>query len=232
MAKLQALVCLLFFITEWSSARTLGNSTPTHHHHHHHHHNHHRITFLMRNVLNSTSSSPKPATTKVTNQIPFPKPLGLFPPIGGIPLSQSNPMNTVSQTLDVWNIGLPFPARATLQELEYGSVTEIEEELFSSRNSEFVGRAVGIFVASSEDGTSHMMAMTASFAGYEFKDCLRFFGVYKVDGPESHVAIIGGSGKYRGANGYAVIKTVDEDSKAVRKGKRTERLLLFDAYLS
>ncbi|KAK2637559.1 hypothetical protein Ddye_032351 [Dipteronia dyeriana] len=39
-----------------------------------------------------------------------------------------------------------------------------------------------------------------------FKDGLRFFEVYRKDGAESHIAVIGGTGKYNGANGYATVK--------------------------
>lgn len=231
------IVCLLFFMTimnQSSLARTLGNPTSSPDHH-----NHHKITFLMQNVLNLTRHpSPKPGATKVTSQIPFPKPLGFFPPNGGIPLPQSTstvPVTGLStQTLDVSNIGLSFPARAALQELEFGSVTEIDEELFegTSYGSLVVGKAQGLFVASSEDGTSHMMAMTANFAGSEFKDGLRFFGVHKKHVPESHVAVIGGTGKYHNANGYAVIKAVNVSSNPVGEENRAKKVLLFNVYLS
>ncbi|CAK7325606.1 unnamed protein product [Dovyalis caffra] len=228
------LVCLLLcmnIINQSSFARTLGNSSPSQQHHKHHK----KITFQMQNVLNLTHPLPKPATTKVTSQIPFPKPLGYFPPSGGIPIQQSNP--TVSgtglstQTLDVSNIGLSFPARATLQELEFGSVTEIDEDLFVY-GSLVVGKAQGVYVASSEDGTSHMMAITTKFVKNKFKDGLRFFGVHKTDVPESHIAVIGGTGKYHGANGYAVIRAVGTvGSKTAAEENRTEGNLLFNDLL-
>ncbi|KAB5538871.1 hypothetical protein DKX38_016404 [Salix brachista] len=230
--SMPSLVCLLLcmdIINRSSFARTLGSSGPSQHHHKHHK----NITFLMQNVLNATHPSPKPATAKVTSQIPFPKPLGYFPPIGGIPLQQPSPAvsgtGLSTQTLDVSNIGLSFPARATLQELEFGSVTEIAEDLFVY-GSLVVGKALGVYVASSEDGTSHMMAMTAKFVKNEFRDGLRFFGVHKTDVPESHIAVIGGTGKYHGANGYAVIKAVGAGSKSTA-GEETGNLL-FNVYLS
>ncbi|KAE7996862.1 hypothetical protein FH972_001547 [Carpinus fangiana] len=235
----------MFIINQASSARTIGNPTPTPTPHNHYH----KIRFLMRDVLNVTQPSSKPATTKVTGQLPFfQKPLGLFPPSGGIPLIGSNPtvpagtaVGLSTQTLDLSGIvGLSFPARATLQELESGTVTVIDQELFkgssSSKNnnmSPMLGKAQGIYVASSEDGSSHMMAMTAYFD--DFKDGLRFFGGHQTDVPESHIAVIGGIGKYQGANGYATVKAVNHVGSPTDdgEGKGTNyKLLLFNVYLS
>lgn len=239
-----ALLLLLMFMinNQSSSARNLGNTTPSHHHRHHHrHHNSkHKITFLIKDVLNvNVTTKSKPATTKVTSQLPFPKPLGLFPPIDGIPIYESDPSVPVpglsTQTLDVSNFGLFFPPRATLQELEFGTLMAIDEDLFGSsgsRSQEVLGTAQGIYVASSEDGTSHMMAMTASFAnGSEFKDGLRFFGVHRKDGAESHIAVIGGTGKYDGANGYATVKAVSAGSAAGLE-QDANKFLMFNVYLS
>lgn len=241
MAKLPsvpAIVMLLLFMTtipnkSSSVARTLGNPTPKPNHYH----GHHRITFLMRQMLNgSTLPSEKPATTKVTGQLPFPKPLGFFPPSGGIPIPQYSTPTTASstQTLDLSSIGFTFPAKAALQELEFGSVTSIDEELLEGDGDEIkrVGKAQGVYVASSEDGSSHMVAMTASFVKGEYQDGLRLFGVHRTDVFESHVAVIGGTGKYYGANGYAAVKVVDRVGSSTEGGKVTSsKFLLFDVYL-
>ena len=237
MAKLPSLVVivmlLLFMntINQSSSARTLGNPTSNHNH------GHHRVTFLMRDMLNVTGPRPseKPATTKVTGQLPFPKPIGSFPPNGGIPLPQSTPtIPSSTQTLDLSNFGFSFPTRATLQELEFGSVTSIDEELLESVGAEQkLGKAQGLYVASSEDGSSHMMAITASFVKGEYQDGLRIFGVHRTDIFESHVAVIGGTGKFYGANGYAAVKVVDRVGSSTEEGKVTSsKFLLFDVYLS
>ncbi|XP_031378475.1 dirigent protein 18-like [Punica granatum] len=193
------------------------------------------ITFLMRNVLSGASNN-RPSTTKVTSQIPFPKPLGLFPPDGGIPIPLSKPDPSTpttgqsSNTLGVPLDGFSFPTIATLQELELGTVTPIDEEMFDATSSSstlygssprVTGKGQGIYVASSEDGTSHMVAMAAYFAGSEFKDGLRFFGVHRRDASESHIAVIGGTGKYNDANGYASVKAVNGNI-----------YLLFTVYLS
>jgi len=68
-----------------------------------------------------------------------------------------------------------------------------------------VGKAEGVYVVSSKDGSSHIVAITASFLK---GDALRLFGVLKIDVFESHVAIIGGTRKYYDANGYVAVKVV------------------------
>ncbi|KAL1343277.1 hypothetical protein HN51_029695 [Arachis hypogaea] len=228
MKELAMLLLFMTTINQCSSARTLGNSTQNHNHAHHH-----RITFLMRDILNNvTYSRPpkKPATTKVTGQLPFQKPLGLFPPNGAIPIPQST-----QQTLALSNFGFSFPTRATLQELEFGSVTSIDEELLQvGAELEKLGQVQGVYVASSGDRTSHMMAITARFLkGDEYQDGLTIFGVHRTDVLESHVAVIGGTGKYNGANGYAAVKVVDRVGSNAEGGKVTSsKFLLFDVYLS
>lgn len=220
----------LTIINQSLSARILGDPSSTHHH------IRRSITFYVHDLLAQPSLSPSPFTTKVlNNQIPFPKPLGFFPPAGGIPLPEYPNPNIPTQTLDLPGIGISFPARATFQELELGKVLVIDEDLFQGEfGSVFVGKAQGMYVASSEDGTSHMMAMTVSFVNGEYRDGLRFFGVHRRDDDESHVAVIGGTGKYENANGYATIKTVNLRSNSV--GKESEgggyKVLKFDVFLA
>ncbi|KAL3732156.1 hypothetical protein ACJRO7_028917 [Eucalyptus globulus] len=232
---LALLVIIIFtIIDQSSSARSLGNPAPNGHQ------SHHTVTFLMRNVLSNISSL-RPATGKVpNNQLPFPKPLGLFPPSKGIPLTQpNNPLGpgvagSSTGTLDLAGTGFSFPAIATLQELELSSVTEINEYLFEGLvfSSRVIGKAQGVYVVSSEDGTSHMMAMTAYFAGNELKDGLRFFGVHRTDVSESHIAVIGGTGLYNGANGYASVKFIDGEYNLSGEDTRESMYLLFTVYLS
>ncbi|EXC73399.1 hypothetical protein L484_000253 [Morus notabilis] len=258
MAKLlpKTSACLIslfmaMIINQTSLARTLGNSTPSDHHHQNLHH--HKITFLMRDIFNVKLT--KPSTTKLTSttahKLPFSKPLGgLFPPKGAVllPDTDINPATTASSsspTLDLPGIGLSFPAaKATLQELELGTVTSIEEDIFhplgyETYGSQLLGKAQGMHVASSEDGSSHMMALTVKFANNKGDDKvangLRFFGVKRSDVNESHIAVIGGIGKYQGANGYATVKVMNviRPSSVLGKDKLgAGKLLKFSVYLS
>lgn len=180
-------------------------------------------------------SQKHPASTRVnSHQIPFSKPLGYFPPVGGIPLIDTNPsvgMNGLhTHTLDLEGISMTFPAIATLQELELGTVTTIDEDIYegSIYGSSLMGNAQGMYVASSEDGSSHMMAMTASFLGNEYENSLRFFGVHRGDVFESHIAVIGGTGNYNDANGYATVKIINATSN---KSEGSYKILLFNVYL-
>ncbi|XP_047148471.1 dirigent protein 25-like [Vigna umbellata] len=218
--SLVVIFMLLLFMSEFSSARrTLANIPSSNHNH-----GHQKITFLMRDVLNgsSTQYSEKPTSSNVSDKIPQSTPK--------IPVN-----NAPSQTLDLSAIGFSFPTRATLQELEYGSVTSIDEELVESDGNELqnVGKAEGVYVVGSEDGSSHMVAITASFLKGGYEDGVRLFGVHKSDVFESHVAVIGGTGKYYDANGFAAVKVVHRVGSSSKDGKVTSsKFLLFDVYLS
>lgn len=228
------LLLFLAIIRQSFSARTLGDPSQGNGDHNA---NRAIISFCMPDVLSQKHPSSRPVTTKVNGQIPFSKPLGYFPPFGGIPLANIDtiPMTGLpSQTIDLEGISMSFPAIATLQELELGTVTSINEDIYegSIYGSSLLGEAQGLYVASSEDGSSHMMAMTASFISNEYKDGLRFFGVHRTDVTESHIAVIGGTGKYHSANGYATIKTVNISSSLKGKeGEETYKLLFFNVYL-
>ncbi|XP_076888463.1 dirigent protein 16-like [Bidens hawaiensis] len=199
------------------------------------------MTFYMPNILNSTIYHPP--TTPPTNQIntqpiPFSKPLGLFPPVGGIPVSDSN--SIPSQPFGLAGIGtgtrISFSASDILhEELEFGMVNTIDVDLLDKTNlygMTLLGKAKGMYVASLENGSSQMMAMTTSFVDNEFKDELRFFGLHQAHiNSVSHVSIIGGSGKYEGANGYATIKPIKLRSKSVQKHGGSDSFLLVDVYL-
>ncbi|KAL6980460.1 hypothetical protein U1Q18_022099 [Sarracenia purpurea var. burkii] len=226
---------LLFFATinRSFSLRILGDPSPSQHH------TRRSITFYMLDVLGGTQHpSSSPATAKLNGQLPFPKPLGIFPPAGGIPLPDPTPTIPVTgqpaQTLDLLpGIGISFPVRAAFQELELGAITGIDEALFQGAfGSVLVGKAEGMYVSSSEDGGGHMMAMTASFSGGGYKDGLRFFGLHRTDAHESHVVVIGGIGKYHNANGYAIIRSLNLSSNIEeKKGGGVYRVLKFNVHL-
>nr|GEW42317.1 dirigent protein 24-like [Tanacetum cinerariifolium] len=183
------------------------------------------MSFYMPNVLN-TKYQHTPftmPTTQVNSQpIPFTKPIGLFPPVGGIPV---DPSSIPSQTFGLDGI---VSGIILHEELEFGMVNVIDVDLLERTNMyglTLIGQAKGMYVASSENGSNQMMAMTTSFLDNDYRDELRFFGVHSVK-PESHVAVIGGTGKYTGANGYATIKEVKLSSKIVKDGESSIFLLI------
>nr|GMD50773.1 dirigent protein 25-like [Ipomoea batatas] len=224
----------LFFIlftslmNEADSARNLDD-----HHPKHALHPHQQISFSMPHNIHTQT---RPNAAPNNNLPPFSKPLlagGYFPPVvAGIPYNPQPAGVRQPPTLDLGGLTLSFPAAATLRELELGTVAAIDEEVYSAAAaSVLVGKAEGVYVAaSSGDGSSHMMAMTARFVGSgEYEDGLRLFGVLKNDAEESHLAVIGGTGRYDGANGYATVKPLNISSESRDDG--SYKILNFNVYL-
>ncbi|KAK1415614.1 hypothetical protein QVD17_31397 [Tagetes erecta] len=236
--KLTPLACFFFLLfTTVIRSRTLGGIPPPPRRRNHHHHK--AMTFYMPNMLNSTLHYPPtaPPTTQInTRPIPFSKPLGLFPPIGGIPVSDSNSIQSQTSGSSGIGTGISLSASDILrEELEFGMVNTIDVDLLEKTNLyglTLLGKAKGMYVASLENGSNQMMAMAISFIDNDYKDELRFFGLHQADiNSESHVSIIGGSGKYEGANGYATIKATKLRSKSIKKPGASNIFLLVEVYL-
>ncbi|CAL4953767.1 unnamed protein product [Urochloa decumbens] len=95
--------------------------------------------------------------------------------------------------------------------LRPGTVAVVDGELRGRKEFglPLEGRLQGVLVTSSADNSSHMVAVRASFAGDGAGDSLRFFGVRRDDQEESHVAVVGGTGRFSGAAGFAVVRAAD-----------------------
>lgn len=108
----------------------------------------------------------------------------------------------------------------------------IDDELTEGHElgSGFLGRAQGFYVASSVDGTSQTMAFTAMFESDHYVDSLSFFGVHRTAVSESQLAIMGGTGKYVNAEGFAIVKTIPAANQHETDG--VETLLEFAVYVS
>ncbi|KAL4575138.1 hypothetical protein LXL04_021980 [Taraxacum kok-saghyz] len=233
---------LLLFITihQSLSARTLGGlSSPPQLPPKNHHHHHKTMSFYMPNLLNLSSQHPSATQppTKVNGQtIPFSKPVGIFPPVGGIPIPDSSKGSSyvTSQTSGLYGTGIGTNFPILHDELEFGMVNIIDVDLLESTNMyglRPLGKAKGMYVSSLENGSNQMMALTTSFLDNEFADELRFFGVHRADvSYESRVAVIGGTGKYDGANGYATLKVVKVNSKAIKEDGEANDFLLLTQY--
>lgn len=128
--------------------------------------------------------------------------------------------------------GGQLPAGSTLQKLLFGTVTVIDDELSEGHEAGTgaVGRAQGFYVASSEDGTSQSMLFTAMFESGHYEDSISFFGVHRIVSEESQIAVIGGTGKYSNAKGYATVKTLPAVEEHTTDG--VESLLQISVYLS
>ncbi|XP_044461705.1 dirigent protein 9-like [Mangifera indica] len=117
-----------------------------------------------------------------------------------------------------------LPPGSSLQKLMFGTVTVIDDELTEGHElgSGVVGRAQGFYLASSLDGTSQTIALTALLHGgehnHEYEDSISFFGVHRTASPESQIAVVGGTGKYENAKGYATVETIHQEDQHTTDG--------------
>ncbi|CAD6203147.1 unnamed protein product [Miscanthus lutarioriparius] len=202
------------------------------------------------------------ASAAANGQLPFARPnTNIFPIQGAMPLPQGasnlinsnnvpyvaglggtssavvqnngNPGNGGNKNIPFVNAG-DLPSGVTLQNLLFGTTTVIDDELTEGHElgAGVIGRAQGFYVASSQDGTSKTIVLTAMFEGPEAPhggDTLSFFGVHRMAAPESHIAIIGGTGKYEHAKGFAAIQTLHPGDEHTTDG--VETLLQFNVHL-
>ncbi|KAL8091326.1 hypothetical protein AgCh_040430 [Apium graveolens] len=89
----------------------------------------------------------------------------------------------------------------------FGTMTVIDDELTEGHElgSRLLGKAQGFYVFSSGDGNCQTMAITTMFKDGGYSDSLSFFGVHRTVVSESQLAIMGGTGKYVNAKGFAAI---------------------------
>ncbi|KAJ6429075.1 hypothetical protein OIU84_020669 [Salix udensis] len=215
------------------------------------------LSFFMHDVLGGTNPSARAVTgivsnPAVTGQVPFAKPNGANLPINnGVPQNSNNNLpfitglggatqpvaqNNGNNFNNAFNLPLSnggnLPSGSTLQKLMFGTITVIDDELTEGHDlqSGFVGKAQGFYVSSSVDGTSQTMAFTAMFQSDHYADSLSFFGVLRTGVSESQLAIMGGTGKYVNAQGYAIIKIIPSVNQ--NAGDGVETLLEFAVYVS
>ncbi|KAJ1297704.1 hypothetical protein BS78_01G397100 [Paspalum vaginatum] len=147
--------------------------------------------------------------------------------------NNGNPVNGGNKNIPFVNAG-DLPSGVTLENLLFGTTTVIDDELTEGHElgAGVIGRAQGFYVASSQDGTSKTIVLTAMFEGPDAPhggDTLSFFGVHRMAAPESHIAIIGGTGKYDNAKGFAAIQTLHPGDEHTTDG--VETLLQFNVHL-
>lgn len=128
-----------------------------------------------------------------------------------------------------------LPSGLTLQQLMFGSITVVDNQITQGHElgSSILGKAQGFYLTSSSDGTSHTLALTTLFHGqheHEVDDTLSFFGVHRTATPISHIAIIGGTGKYENAKGYATIETMPYVDQHTTDG--VETITHFTVYIA
>lgn len=140
------------------------------------------------------------------NNVPFL--VGLGGTTANILQNGNNGNNNLLNGLPVANGG-QLSSGSALQMLMFGTMTVIDDELTEGHElgSGLLGKAQGYYVASAVDGTSQTMAFTAMFEHGGYEDSISFFGVHRTAASESHLGVMGGTGKYVNARGFAIVKT-------------------------
>ncbi|KAL0740176.1 hypothetical protein Bca4012_081689 [Brassica carinata] len=139
---------------------------------------------------------------------------------------------------------LPFvtagnlPPGAALQHLMFGTITVVDDELTESHElgSAVIGKAQGFYLASSLDGTSQTLSLTVLLHGKHdhhdsLDDAISFFGVHRTASHASQIAVIGGTGRFEHAKGYAIVETLhNQNNQHITDGQDT--ILHFSVYLT
>ncbi|KAL8146177.1 hypothetical protein AgCh_004064 [Apium graveolens] len=207
----------------------------------------HPLTFFMHDILGGTNPSARAVTGIVNNpalngQVPFAKPnVANFPLNNGVPStsstnglldnnnipfltglgrSTSNVIQNNNGGSGFFNGGQIQGAGADLRKLMFGTITAIDDELTEGHElgSGLVGKAQGFYVTSSGDGNSQTMAFTVMFESGGYKDSLCLFGVHRSAVSQSQIAVMGGTGKFLNAKGYATIKNVADSNPQINNG--------------
>ncbi|KAE9451388.1 hypothetical protein C3L33_16712, partial [Rhododendron williamsianum] len=171
----------------------------------------------MHDILGGSTPSARIVTNHHLNgQIPFAKPIGTLFPVnhGVLPLNSINDnipflnglggtTTTVIRSDRDGGFGLPVTngAQFTDQKLVFGTMTVIDDELTAGRD-----------------------------LGGGYVDSISLFGVHRTAVSESQLAIMGGTGKYVNAMGFATVRNVAAANQGLTDG--IETLLEFIVYVS
>ncbi|KAL2895987.1 Dirigent protein 25 [Bienertia sinuspersici] len=198
----------------------------------------------MHDIVGGANPSARPVTGIVDNslingQLPFAKPnTGVLPfnHHSNIPF-MTGLSGTTSTIFQNNNDGARLPVGPTIEKLVFGTMTVVDDELTlgPELRSGRVGKAQGFYVSTSsamdDAATSHVLALTAMFKNGGYVDTICFFGVHLVGVSESQVAIMGGTGKFVNAKGFAIIKTL-LPSMDQHRVDGLETVLQFDVYVT
>ncbi|KAJ6713769.1 DIRIGENT PROTEIN 16 [Salix viminalis] len=183
------------------------------------------LELYMHDILGGSNPTARPITGLLGNiysgQVPFARPIGFVPPQGvAIPnangaIPSVNGINGIP--LGTGLAGTTFAGTPNGQNLNGNPATQL-------------GKAQGVYVASSGDGSTQMMAFTAMFEGGEYGDSLNFYGIYKIGSTVSRLSVTGGTGKFKNARGFAEVRSLIPSGQHFIDGAET--LLRFTVNLS
>ncbi|KAK4585822.1 hypothetical protein RGQ29_023151 [Quercus rubra] len=211
------------------------------------------LELYMHDILGGSGPTARPITGLLGNiydgQVPFARPIGFLPPQGGVAIPNANgAIPTVNGLngipLGTGLAGTNFAGKANGQNqpqtqlgpdglgLGFGTITVIDDVLTSAPElgSQTIGKAQGVYVASSADGTTQMMTFTAMIEGGEYGDSLNFYGIYKIGSTMSYLSLTGGTGKFKNACGFAEVRSLIPPGQHVTDGAET--LLRITVHLS
>lgn len=203
------------------------------------------LELYMHDILGGSNPTARPVTGLLGNiyssQVPFAKPIGFLPPNGAVAVPNANganptvngvnglPLGTgLSGTIFAGNVNdqnnkIPTQLGPDGLGLGFGTITVIDDILTSSPElgSQSLGKAQGVYVASSADGSRQLMSFTAMFEGGEYNDNLNFFGVYKIGSTMSQLSVTGGTGKFKNAYGIAEVRPLIPPGQHATDGAET-----------
>ncbi|CAM8914996.1 unnamed protein product [Rhodiola kirilowii] len=214
------------------------------------------VILYMHDILGGSNPTARPITGLLGNiysgQVPFARPIGFLPPGGGVAIPNANgavptvngingiPLGTgLAGTTFAGTNGNQNGNNLNAQQigpdglgLGFGTITVIDDLLTTDPDlgTQAVGRAQGIYVASSADGNTQMMAFTAMFEGGEYGDSLNFYGIFRIGSPMSRLSITGGTGKFKNACGFAEVRSLIPSGQTVTDG--AEALLRIAIHLN
>ncbi|KAL3609464.1 hypothetical protein D5086_000484 [Populus alba] len=213
------------------------------------------LELYMHDILGGSNPTARPITGLLGNiysgQVPFATPIGFVPPNGVAIPNANGAIPTVNGIngipLGTGLAGTTFAGQPNGQNLNgnpqtqlgpdglglgFGTITVIDDILTSSPElgSQSVGKAQGVYVASSADGSTQMMAFTAMFEGGEYGDSLNFYGMNKIGSTMSRLSVTGGTGKFKNARGFAEVRSLIPSGQHFIDGAET--LLRFTVHLS
>ncbi|KAG6437454.1 hypothetical protein SASPL_102371 [Salvia splendens] len=206
------------------------------------------LELYMHDILGGSNPTARPVTGLLGNiysgQVPFARPLGFQPPKNGVAIPNANgAIPTINANGIPLGTGLAGTAFAGIPNnnnnnnnnintaqlgpdglgLGFGTITVIDDYLTAAPElgSQQVGKAQGVYVASSADGSTQMMAFTAMMEGGEFGDSINFFGVYRIGSTMSRLSVTGGTGKFKNACGFAEVRSLIPAGQHVSDGVQT-----------
>lgn len=211
------------------------------------------LELYMHDILGGSGPTARPITGLLGNiydgQVPFARPIGFLPPQGGVAIPNANGAIPTVNGLNGIPLGTGlastnFAGKTNGQNqpqtqlgpdglgLGFGTITVIDDVLTSAPElgSQTIGKAQGVYVASSADGTTQMMTFTAMIEGGEYGDSLNFYGIYKIGSTMSYLSLTGGTGKFKNACGFAEVWSLIPPGQHVTDGAET--LLRITVHLS